>query len=798
MYDFKKIEKKWQDYWQENETFKAITGLDKEKYYVLVEFPYPSGAGLHVGHVRSYTALDAVARIKRMKGYNVLFPMGWDAFGAPAEQYAIKNHIHPKEAVKENIKTFKKQIESIGISFDWSREFSTTDPEYYKWTQWQFLQFYKHGMAYKAKKNINWCPKCKTGLSNEDSAGGVCERCGSKVVQKEKEQWLLRMSDYAEDLLTGLKDTKFADRVKLGQINWIGKSVGAEVDFKIKDSDESLKVYTTRPDTLYGVTFMVIAPEHPIIDTLSDKISNVDEILEYKKQANMKTEFERTELVKDKTGVKIEGVMAVNPITGKSIDVYVSDYVMMNYGTGAIMAVPAHDERDYEFAKKYGIDIVPVIKGGDIDKGAYTGDGEYINSDILNGITNKEDGIKKMLELLENKSIGTPKTNYRLQDWIFSRQRFWGEPIPLIHCDKCGWVPVPEEELPVLLPDVVNYEPTDDGESPLANIKEWVECSCPKCGGKATRETDTMPNWAGSSWYFLRYMDPNNDKEFVSKEALDYWGKVDWYNGGMEHTARHLLYARFWNQFLYNIGLVPNKEPIDVRVSHGMILGPNGEKMSKSKGNVINPDDVVNEYGADVLRTYEMFIGDYEKDAAWSTNGLKGCKRFLERIWNLQDKLNDNKGYTNETLVHQTIKKVSSDLDNMKYNTAVSALMILLNDYDKYETITKDDLRVLLHLLNPIAPHITEEVNEIAKLGKPLCVSDYPTYDDDKTIDKTYEMVMQVNGKVRAKTILDIDTSRDDMLKVAKENDNIKKYLEGKEIVREIVVPGKLVNIVVK
>ena len=798
MYDFKKIEKKWQDYWQENETFKAITGLDKEKYYVLVEFPYPSGAGLHVGHVRSYTALDAVARIKRMKGYNVLFPMGWDAFGAPAEQYAIKNHIHPKEAVKENIKTFKKQIESIGISFDWSREFSTTDPEYYKWTQWQFLQFYKHGMAYKAKKNINWCPKCKTGLSNEDSAGGVCERCGSKVVQKEKEQWLLRMSDYAEDLLTGLKDTKFADRVKLGQINWIGKSVGAEVDFKIKDSDESLKVYTTRPDTLYGVTFMVIAPEHPIIDTLSDKISNVDEILEYKKQANMKTEFERTELVKDKTGVKIEGVMAVNPITGKSIDVYVSDYVMMNYGTGAIMAVPAHDERDYEFAKKYGIDIVPVIKGGNIDKGAYTGDGEYINSDILNGITNKEDGIKKMLELLENKSIGTPKTNYRLQDWIFSRQRFWGEPIPLIHCDKCGWVPVPEEELPVLLPDVVNYEPTDDGESPLANIKEWVECSCPKCGGKATRETDTMPNWAGSSWYFLRYMDPNNDKEFVSKEALDYWGKVDWYNGGMEHTARHLLYARFWNQFLYNIGLVPNKEPIDVRVSHGMILGPNGEKMSKSKGNVINPDDVVNEYGADVLRTYEMFIGDYEKDAAWSTNGLKGCKRFLERIWNLQDKLNDNKGYTNETLVHQTIKKVSSDLDNMKYNTAVSALMILLNDYDKYVTITKDDLRVLLHLLNPIAPHITEEVNEIAKLGKPLCVSDYPTYDDDKTIDKTYEMVMQVNGKVRAKTILDIDTSRDDMLKVAKENDNIKKYLEGKEIVREIVVPGKLVNIVVK
>ncbi len=798
MYDFKKIEKKWQNYWQTNETFKAITGLDKEKYYVLVEFPYPSGAGLHVGHVRSYTALDAVARIKRMKGYNVLFPMGWDAFGAPAEQYAIKNHIHPKEAVKENIKTFKKQIESIGISFDWSREFSTTDPEYYKWTQWQFLQFYKHGMAYKAKKNINWCPKCKTGLSNEDSAGGVCERCGSKVVQKEKEQWLLKMSDYAEDLLTGLNDTKFADRIKLGQINWIGKSVGAEIDFNIKDSTEKLKVYTTRPDTLYGVTFMVIAPEHPIINTLNDKISNMDEILEYKKQANMKTEFERTELIKDKTGVKIDGVMAVNPITKKAIPIYVSDYVMMNYGTGAIMAVPAHDERDYEFAKKYGIDIISVINGGDITKGAYIGDGEYINSDILNGITNKENGIKKMLEFLESNSLGKPKTNYRLQDWVFSRQRFWGEPIPLIYCAKCGWVPVPEDELPVLLPDVVNYEPTDDGESPLANIKEWVECNCPKCGAKATRETDTMPNWAGSSWYFLRYMDPNNNKEFVSKEALDYWGKVDWYNGGMEHTARHLLYARFWNQFLYNIGLVPNKEPIDVRVSHGMILGPNGEKMSKSKGNVINPDDVVNEYGADVLRTYEMFIGDYEKDAAWSTNGLKGCKRFLERIWNLQDKLNDKKGYTNETLVHQTIKKVSFDLDNMKYNTAVSALMILLNDYDKYETITKDDLRVLLHLLNPIAPHITEEINEIAKLGKPLCISDYPIYDDTKTKNKTYEMVMQINGKVRAKTILDVDTSREEMLKITKENDNIKKYLEGKDIVREIVIQGKLVNIVIK
>ncbi len=798
MYDFKKEEKKWQDYWKKNETFKAINGLNKEKYYVLVEFPYPSGSGLHVGHVRSYTALDAVARVKRMKGYNVLFPMGWDAFGAPAEQYAIKNHIHPKDAVKENIKTFKKQIESIGISFDWSREFSTTDPEYYKWTQWQFLQFFKHGMAYKAKKNINWCPKCKTGLSNEDSAGGVCERCGSKVVQKEKEQWLLRMSDYAEDLLTGLSDTKFADRVKLGQINWIGKSTGAEVDFAIKDKKEKLTVYTTRPDTLYGVTFMVIAPEHPIIDSLSSKITNINEIYKYKEMANTKSEFERTELAHDKTGVKIEGIMAINPITNKEINIYVSDYVMMNYGTGAIMAVPAHDERDYEFAKKYNIDIIPVIDGGDISVCAYTGDGKYINSPILDGINNKEDGIKKMLEFLGKNSLGKPKTNYRLQDWIFSRQRFWGEPIPLVYCDKCGWVAVPDEDLPVTLPDVANYEPTEDGESPLANIKEWVNTKCPKCGSNARRETDTMPNWAGSSWYFLRYMDPHNDKEFVSKEALDYWGKVDWYNGGMEHTARHLLYARFWNQFLYNINLVPNKEPIDVRVSHGMILGPNGEKMSKSKGNVINPDDIINEYGADVLRTYEMFIGDYEKDAAWSTNGLKGCKRFLERVWKLQDKLNTNSGYTNETLVHQTIKKVSYDLENMKYNTAVSAIMILLNDYDKYETITKDDLRIILHLLNPIAPHITEEINELTKLGKALCLSDFPTYDENKTINKTYEMVMQINGKVRAKAVLNINSSREEMLKIAKENNNIRKYIEGKEIIREVVIPNKLVNIVVK
>ena len=797
MYDFKKIEKKWQKYWEDRETFKAITGSDKEKYYILVEFPYPSGAGLHVGHVRSYTALDAVARMKRMNGYNVLFPMGWDAFGAPAEQYAIKNKIHPKEAVKENIKTFKKQIKSLGTSFDWSREFSTTDPEYYKWTQWQFLQFYKHGMAYKAKKNINWCPNCKTGLSNEDSAGGVCERCGSQVVQKEKDQWLLRMSDYAEDLLKGLDDTKFADRVKLGQINWIGKSTGAEIDFSA-NCGEKLRVYTTRPDTLYGVTFMVVAPEHPIIEKLALLIKNIDEVKEYQEQAKTKTEFERTELVKEKTGVKLEGIKAINPLTKKEIDVYVADYVMMGYGTGAIMAVPAHDERDYEFAKKYGIDIIPVIEGGDISKEAYVGDGVYINSDFLNGLSNKKEAISRMIEYLEEMKIGSPKTNYRLQDWVFSRQRFWGEPIPLVYCDKCGWVPVNDEDLPVLLPDVANYEPTEDGESPLANIEQWVNCKCPKCGNDARRETDTMPNWAGSSWYFLRYMDPNNDKEFVSKEALKYWGKVDWYNGGMEHTARHLLYARFWNQFLYNIGLVPNKEPIDIRVSHGMILGPDGVKMSKSKGNVINPDDVINEYGADALRTYEMFIGDYEKDAAWSTNGLKGCSKFLERIFRLQDKLNDKKGYTNETVVHQTIKKVSNDLVNMKYNTAVSSLMILLNEYEKFDSITKDDLRVLVHLLNPIAPHITEEINEMSKLGNVLCESVWPSYEEAKTIASSYELVIQVNGKVRGKVITKINSTKEEMEKLAMENENVQKFTDGKKIVNVVVIPNKLVNIVVK
>ena len=793
MYEHQKIEQKWQEYWQKHQTFAASNNSEKPKSYLLVEFPYPSGAGLHVGHVRSYTALDTLARKRRMEGHNVLFPIGWDAFGAPAEQYAIKNHIHPKDAVKANIKTFKKQIEELGISFDWNREFSTTDPEYYKWTQWQFLKFYEHGMAYKAKKNINWCPTCKTGLSNEDSAGGVCERCGSQVYQKEKEQWLLRMSDYAEDLIQGLDDTNFSDRVKIGQINWIGKSKGAEIDFKI--GDENLTVYTTRPDTIYGVTFMVIAPEHPLIEKLSNKITNMDEIKKYQEFAKTKSELERTELSKEKTGVEIKGIKAINPVTKKEIPIWTADYVMMGYGTGAIMAVPAHDSRDYEFANKFNIDIIPVIEG---DTLPYTGDGKYINSDILNGMTNKDEAIHKMIDYLEENKIGRPKVNYRLQDWIFSRQRFWGEPIPLINCPKCGWVEVPEKDLPVRLPDVANYEPTDDGESPLAGIDEWVNTTCPKCGGKAKRETDTMPNWAGSSWYWLRYMDAHNDREFVSKEALNYWGKVDWYDGGMEHVARHLLYARFWNQFLYNIGLVPNKEPFDKRTLHGMILGPDGEKMSKSKGNVINPHSIVEEFGADALRVYEMFIGDYEKDAAWSTNGLKGCKRFLDRVWKIGEKLNDKQGYQNEVLVNQTIKKVSDDIENIKYNTAVSALMILLNNYEDEESITKDEDRTLLHLLNPFAPHITEELNEKYSLGKPLCESSWPKYDETKIENDNYELVFQVNGKVRGKMEVAKETSKQEMEKLAKENENVKKFIEGKEIVKIITIPGRLVNIVVK
>ncbi len=794
------IEKKWQDYWDNHHTFEAKIDKSKEKYYYLVEFPYPSGAGLHVGHVRSYTALDVLARKKRMMGYNVLFPMGWDAFGAPAEQYAIKNHIHPSIAVKENIKTFKGQIKKLGISFDWSREFSTTDPEYYKWTQWQFLQFFKNGMAYKAKKNINWCPKCKTGLSNEDSSGGVCERCGTQVVQKEKEQWMLRMSDYAEDLIDGLKDTDFQERTKTAQINWIGKSTGAEVDFKLAQVNEKLTVYTTRPDTLFGVTFMVVAPEHPYIDLYSGLIKNMNEVIDYREQTNKKTEFERTQLVKDKTGIKLDGLSAINPVNGKEIPIYISDYVMMNYGTGAIMAVPAHDQRDYDFAKKFGIDIIEVIQGGDITKSAYTEDGIMINSDFLNGMDNKHDSILKMISYLEEKGIGRKKTNYKLQDWIFTRQRFWGEPIPLIYCDDCGWVPVPDEDLPVLLPNVAEYEPTDDGESPLARIDEFVNTTCPHCGKPAKRETDTMPNWAGSSWYWLRYMDPHNDKEFASREALEYWGKVDWYNGGMEHATRHLLYARFWNQFLYNMGLVPNKEPFKVRASHGMILGEGGVKMSKSLGNVINPDDIVKVYGADSLRTYEMFIGDYEKEATWSEQGLNGCKKYLDRVARIGEKVNDSLEYSKEIEkdIHKTIKKVTEDIDGLKFNTAVSALMILLNKMEKMESISKLDYRTYLMLLNPFAPHITEELNEMYELGNPICESSWPSYDESKMIDEEKEIAVQVNGKVRATILVHINDTDDIIQEKALNEDNVKKHIDGKEIVKVIVIKGRIVNIVVR
>jgi len=795
----KEIEKKWQNIWKDGRYFEAENKSDKEKYYILVEFPYPSGAGLHVGHVRSYSALDAMARMKRLQGYNVLFPMGWDAFGAPAEQYAIKNHIYPALAVKENIKTFKGQIESLGMSFDWSREFSTTDPEYYKWTQWQFLQFVKKGMAYKAEKEINWCPVCKTGLSNEDAAGGVCERCGSPVTKKLKSQWILRMSDYAERLLDGLKDTEFEERVKIAQINWIGKSIGAEVNFQLKDTKDVITVFTTRCDTLFGATFMVMSPEHPYLEKYKDKIKNIKEVESYQEEAKNKTEIERTDATKEKTGVKLDGLVAINPVNNKETEIWISDYVLANYGTGAIMAVPAHDERDYAFAKKFNIEITPVIDGGNINESAYTDDGLHINSDFLNGL-NKEDAINKMLEYLESEGIGKKKINYRLQDWIFSRQRFWGEPIPMIYCDKCGWVPVPESELPVLLPTVANYEPTDNGESPLANITEWVNTTCPCCKAPAKRETDTMPNWAGSSWYWLRYMDAHNDSEFVSQEALNYWGMVDYYNGGMEHAARHLLYARFWHQFLYDQKLLPTKEPFKKRVAHGMILGSNGEKMSKSKGNVINPDDMVQAYGADALRCYELFIGDYEKDASWSDYGLKGCKRFLDRVERLKEKVVEGENYSKdlESIIHKTIKKVSYDLANMKYNTAVSALMILTNTFEEKDNITKKDYQTLLILLNPISPHITEELNEKLGFKKKIVEMSWPEYNEEKTIDNEVTIGVQVNGKLRGEISISINDSEEAIKEKALTNENVNRHTEGKEIVKIIVIKGKIVNIIVK
>ena len=803
MENINKIEKKWQDYWDKNKTFKCENGGDKQPYYILVEFPYPSGSGLHVGHVRSYTAQDAIARMMRMQGYNVLYPMGWDAFGAPAEQYAIKNHIHPKDAVKENIKTFKGQMKSLGFSFDWDREFSTTDPEYYKWTQWQFLQFYKHGMAYKDTIPVNWCPTCKSVLSNEDAAGGVCERCGSQVEQKEKSQWMLRMSDYSEDLLKGLDDTNFADRVKLGQINWIGKSTGVEVDVDIVGGGK-FSIFTTCPETIYGITFFVIAPDGKLIKELMDRVENKDEVNAYIKETSLKSSMDRTELNKGKTGVEVKGIKAINPVNGREVPIFLGDFVLGDYGTGAVMAVPSHDQRDFEYAKEHNLEIIQVIDCGDISEHAiekqdYMGHGyKMINSEEFDGMT-VDEAREKIADMLEEKKLGKRVNNYKMRDWIFSRQRFWGEPIPMINCPECGWVPMNEEDLPLVLPDVAEYEPTEDGESPLANITDWVNCKCPKCGHDAKRETDTMPNWAGSSWYFLRFMDPHNDHEFASMDAMKYWNRVDWYNGGMEHTARHLLYARFWVQFLYNIGLVPNKEMIWTRVSHGMVLGSDNQKMSKSKGNVINPDDIVKEFGADTLRVYEMFMGDYQMDAPWSTDSLRGCKRFLDKVERLINKVNDKAGFTEnlESIQNKTIMKIEYDMTHMGYNTVISSLMILANAYDDLESITKEDYHLLLKLLNPIAPHITEELNE--QLGyKPICEDEWPKYDEEKTIETTKEIAVQVNGKVRATITISIDDSEDIIKEKALECDNVIKHTEGKEIVKVIVIKGKIVNIVVK
>ena len=800
-YNHDKIEKKWQKYWDDNQTFKAVTGDKKEPYYILVEFPYPSGAGLHVGHVRSYTAQDALARMKRMQGYNVLYPMGWDAFGAPAEQYAIKNHIHPKEAVKENIHTFKNQMKDLGFSFDWSREFSTTDPEYYKWTQWQFLQFYKHGMAYKDTVPVNWCPTCKTVLSNEDAAGGVCERCGSQVVQKEKSQWMLRMSNYAEDLLKGLDDTNFADRVKLGQINWIGKSTGVEVDVKIVGGG-SFSIFTTCIETIYGVTFFVIAPDGKLIKELMPRVQNKEDVQNYIDETAKKSNMDRNDLNKGKTGCILQGITAINPVNGKEVPIFLGDFVLGDYGTGAVMAVPSHDQRDFEYAVEHNLEMIQVIDGRDTSKEAfekqdYLNKGcKLINSEEFTGLT-VEEAKKEITKKLVDMGVAREVNNYKMRDWIFSRQRFWGEPIPMVYCEKCGWQPMKEEDLPLLLPDVAEYEPTENGESPLANITSWVNTTCPHCGGKAKRETDTMPNWAGSSWYFLRFMDPHNNKEFASMNAMKYWKQVDWYNGGMEHTARHLLYARFWVQFLYNIGLVPRKEMIWTRVSHGMVLGSNNEKMSKSKGNVINPDDVIKEYGADTLRLYEMFMGDYTQDAPWSTDSLRGCKRFIDKVIRLKDKVVDGDSYSPklEPIINKTIKKVQGDLTRMAYNTAVSSLMILANSFEEAPSITKEDYHLLLTLLNPIAPHITEELNQELDF-KPICESSWPEYDESKTIDSEIEIPVQINGKLKG-TIKVANDSDEETVK-ALAHKELAELLDGKTIVKEIYVKNKIFNIVAK
>lgn len=800
-YNHKPVEGKWQKIWEEKGVFHAEDNSDKEKFYALIEFPYPSGQGLHVGHPRPYTALDTVARKRRLQGYNVLYPIGWDAFGLPTENYAIKNHIHPEIVTKQNIARFKKQIQSLGISFDWSREINTTDPDYYKWTQWIFIQLFKKGLAYKKEMNVNWCTSCKCVLANEEVVNGVCERCGSEVVHKVKSQWMLKITAYADRLINDLDLVDYPERVKAQQKNWIGRSTGAEVDFKTTTGD-TLTIYTTRADTLYGATYMVISPEHPLIEKWADKLSNIDAIREYQAAAARKSDFERTEVAKDKTGVLVEGVKAINPVNNKEIPIFISDYVLVSYGTGAIMAVPAHDTRDWEFAKKFDLPIIEVVKGGNVQEEAYTdcATGIMVNSGMLDGLT-VDEAKKKIISWLESEGKGHSKVNYKLRDWVFSRQRYWGEPIPIVHCDKCGYVPIDESELPLRLPMVESYEPTDNGESPLAKMTDWLETTCPCCGGKAMRETDTMPQWAGSSWYFLRYMDPHNDKALASKEAIKYWSPVDWYNGGMEHTTLHLLYSRFWHKFLYDIGVVNTPEPYAKRTSHGMILGENGEKMSKSRGNVVNPDEIVDEYGADTLRLYEMFIGDFEKAAPWSQSSIRGCRRFIERYYNLQTILNDTDGIRPEleSAFHKAIKKVGDDIENIKFNTAIATLMALINDITATGAITKEELKIFTILLNPFAPHVTEEVFEMCKLGDGIVAEQkWPEYDEAKCKDETIEIVVQVNGKIKTKLNIPVESEKNAVLEMAKADANVAKAIENMNIIKEIYVPNKLVNLVVK
>lgn len=799
-YDFKEIEQKWQKYWDENKTYATGTDYSKEKWFGLIEFPYPSGQGLHVGHPRSYTALDVIARKRRMQGYNVLYPIGFDAFGLPAENFAMKNHVHPKITTEKNVANFTRQLKSIGFSFDWDRQVNTTDPNYYKWTQWIFVQMFKKGLAYKTTMPINFCTGCKVGLANEEVVNGVCERCGSPVVQKEKSQWMLKITEYAQRLIDDLDEVDYLPQIKTQQRNWIGRSEGAEVKFSLSGSNKTLTVYTTRPDTLFGATYMVIAPEHPIIKELADSITNMDEIENYKTQTSLKSDFERAELNKEKTGVEIKGIKAINPVTSKEIPIWISDYVLITYGTGAIMAVPAHDTRDYEFATKFGLNIIPVLEGGDISKEAFTGDGAHINSDFLNGM-NKQDAINAMISWLEEKQIGTKKVNYKLRDWVFSRQRYWGEPIPMVHCDCCGWVPVPEDQLPVTLPDIQDYEPGENGESPLSKLTDWVNTTCPHCGKPAKRETDTMPQWAGSSWYYLRYTDPHNDNELASKEALNYWTPVDWYNGGMEHTTLHLLYSRFWHKFLYDIGVVPTKEPYGKRTSHGMILGSNGEKMSKSKGNVVNPDDVIAEFGADTLRVYEMFMGPFDQTASWSVESIRGCAKFLDRVWNLQDFVTDGDTYSEEfeKLVHKSIKKVTQDIEEMKFNTCISTFMTMVNEFYKSKKINKAELSTLVQMLSLFAPHLCEEMWEkVLGHNTTITYEKWPEYDEEKTIDDEIEIPVQFNGKLKATVLIPINSDEETVKSIIHSNENVIANLDGKNIVKEIYVKNKIYNIVVK